>query len=589
LEMDEDLYKTVDATYDTRLRLVVFTADGWNHAMPCEPGDSIVVGRSSTAGLCIPRQAVSRHHARLTVLDDSLRVEDLGSRNGTYVRARRLEAGAIDTVAVGDIIELPGEISLALQGHAHGTPASQLTLVSHEYFTGRLDEECRRSQAISGAFWVLRAVPAPGCGLQAALATHTRPTDVVGRDGVIYEVLFLDTVTQPAGPWAQALRTALGSRASVGLACYPDDGTSSEALIRAATPATSASFNVERPRGSTPMASVWRVIQRVAPSSITVLLQGETGVGKGYVAQKLHEHSGRNGPLVSVNCAALAPTLLESELFGHEAGAFTGAGKERGGLVEAAHNGTLLLDEIGDFPKHLQVKLLRVLEEREIVPVGGTKPRSVTARIVAATNRDMKSLMDRGMLRRDLFYRLTPFIVRIPPLRERIDEVPRLAQSFVEQACARDKHKAVALSADATAMLQSHDWPGNIRELKHVVERAVVLCTTDVIEAAHLSIDPNQDAAQLAPELPGGDPLADAPVDLESTGNEGAAPEDRELSKERLIGALEECGWHQSRAAHALGVHRRTVARMMQRLGIERPGHSKPTEGTDPSSPSEES
>ncbi|MGD9903642.1 MAG: sigma 54-interacting transcriptional regulator [Vicinamibacterales bacterium] len=224
------------------------------------------------------------------------------------------------------------------------------------------------------------------------------------------------------------------------------------------------------------MQAVLELAARVAPLDTTVLVQGESGTGKEYVVRLVHEQSPRaGGPLVSINCAALTETLLESELFGHVRGAFTGAVRDKAGLFEVAGGGTLFLDEVGEMAPLLQAKLLRALQEREIRRVGGDRTIRVDARVVAATNRDLRAAVEAGRFREDLFFRLGGFVIAVPPLRDRREDVPALTQAFVARTAARLKKRAPAITADAMTALMDYPWPGNVRELQHAVERAVIL------------------------------------------------------------------------------------------------------------------
>ncbi|MBI3270349.1 MAG: sigma-54-dependent Fis family transcriptional regulator [Planctomycetes bacterium] len=292
---------------------------------------------------------------------------------------------------------------------------------------------------------------------------------------------------------------------------------------------------------------------RAARSAATVLLLGESGTGKEVVARELHRLSPRaRGPLVAVNCAALTETLLESELFGHEKGAFTGAAARRIGRIEAAHRGTLFLDEVGDIPPSFQVKLLRVLQERAFERVGGNAPITVDTRVVAATNRDLKALVGEGKFREDLFYRLNVLSLRLPPLRERRADIRPLVVRFLEDSC-REAHRAVPrVSEEAFGLLEAHAWPGNVRELKNVVERTVCLLDGEEI-AAH----------DLPEELRGAPGAAGA-----SEPADGFHVKVHEYRRGLLREALERAGGNQTKAAEALGLQRTYLARLIRQFGL---------------------
>jgi DNA-binding NtrC family response regulator len=263
---------------------------------------------------------------------------------------------------------------------------------------------------------------------------------------------------------------------------------------------------------SEPMRQIYALIEQVAPSSASVLLTGESGTGKELCARTIHNLSPRkNNAFVAINCSAIPETLMESELFGHERGAFTGAAARRLGCFELANGGTLLLDEISEMPVSLQAKLLRVLEDRTIRRLGGSQELAVDVRVLAATNRDPQGAVRAGTFREDLLYRLNVITVELPPLRKRKEDIPLLAQHLVAQLAERHVRPARLLSPAAIEALQSHSWPGNVRELRNVIERAVIICSSEVIERHHLAPYPLEQRAQSRGEdtltLPVGTPI----------------------------------------------------------------------------------
>jgi two-component system response regulator AtoC len=299
------------------------------------------------------------------------------------------------------------------------------------------------------------------------------------------------------------------------------------------------------------MRRLYELTARVARGTISVLVVGETGTGKEILTEFLHHASPRaSGPLVRINCAALGDSLVESELFGHEKGAFTGAQQERRGLIEAAHGGTVMLDEVGELPLAMQAKLLRVLEERSVLRVGGTVSRAVDVRFVAATNRDLEAAVDAGHFRRDLYFRLAGAVLAIPPLRERPDEIVALAAAFVAAAAVQAERAAPAISEDVLAALRAHAWPGNVRELRNVMERAVLVADGDRLTAAHvtLAVPPTRSPAPT--------PLAD---ELDA------------MERQRIVDALATCNGNQTRAAELLGMPRRTLVKRLGQYGVPRP------------------
>jgi len=293
--------------------------------------------------------------------------------------------------------------------------------------------------------------------------------------------------------------------------------------------------------------AMFGLIENLAEVDTTVLITGESGTGKELVAEALHYRSSRrDGSLVKVNCAALPENLLESELFGHLKGSFTGALRDKIGRFEQADGGTIFLDEIGDISPALQVRLLRVLQNKEIEKVGGTGTIKVDVRIVAATNQDLVRKVREGEFREDLYYRLRVVQIPMPPLRDRREDIPLLIEHFVNLYNQRFKRNISGLNESALAQMTRYDWPGNIRELQHAIEHAFVLCRQDVIDICHLPPELSE------PQLP--------------VHGEDSEPDDERV---RLIAALEKTGWNKSRAARLLGVSRRTIYRKMEELDIK--------------------
>lgn len=303
---------------------------------------------------------------------------------------------------------------------------------------------------------------------------------------------------------------------------------------------------------------VFEQVELVGPTDSTVLVLGETGTGKELIARAIHNVSSRIGrPFVKLNCAAIPFDLLESELFGHEKGAFTGAITQRIGRFEAANGGTLFLDEIGDIPLNLQAKLLRVLQEQEFERLGSSFTRRVDVRVVAATNQDLVALVAEKQFRADLYYRLNVFPIAIPPLRERVDDIPMLVTHFVEHYCARMSKQISTIPADGMDALMRHPWPGNVRELQNVIERAVVLTKGDV-----LHFPPLRSRIKRRQE----------PVSL------------RDAERDHILKTLEESNWvvgGRNGAAARLGVARTTLMDKMRKRGISRESAAAQTPSYD--------
>jgi transcriptional regulator with PAS, ATPase and Fis domain len=295
-----------------------------------------------------------------------------------------------------------------------------------------------------------------------------------------------------------------------------------------------------------------RLLDLVAPAEINVLLLGETGVGKNVSARRIHDRSPRKaGPFVQVNCAALPEHLLESELFGYEPGAFTGAVRAKAGLCEAAHRGTLFLDEIGEMPLTTQAKLLGVLDNNEVQRLGSVKRTRVDVRFIAATNRDLEAAVHRGQFRRDLYFRLNAMRIELPPLRARTGTIPDLARLFAAETAAKWRVPVPTIHPEALSRLMSYDFPGNVRELKNVIERAFVLSQGKELAADHFDLRPAEPHAQAGP--------GQLPAAIKA------------LERDQVIQALEHSGGNQTQAAKQLGIARRTLINRMEEYGLSRP------------------
>ena len=305
------------------------------------------------------------------------------------------------------------------------------------------------------------------------------------------------------------------------------------------------------------MREVAELVARVAPTPTTVLVRGESGTGKELVARAIHKYSPlRDKPLLTVNCTALTPTLMESELFGHRRGAFTGAVSDKVGLFEKADGGTIFLDEIGDMPLEMQGKLLRVLQAGEVKPVGDVVTRRVRVRVIAATNRDLEAAIQRGEFREDLFYRFNTFTITLPPLRERGEDMPVLAYHFLRKAAGKVNRKVERIAADALDLLTRYGWPGNLRELENIIERAVVLASERSIEAGHLPLH-LQEPAKL--EVIVDDGLLASKARLV-----------REFERQAVVRFLRETGGNISAAARKAGITRRNFHRLLAKYAINR-------------------
>jgi len=297
---------------------------------------------------------------------------------------------------------------------------------------------------------------------------------------------------------------------------------------------------------SSKMQQVIEMIKVVAKSNATVLITGDSGTGKELVARAIHSQSYRKDkPFVAVSCAALPESLLESELFGHEKGAFTGAHAQRRGKFEVANRGTLFLDEIGEMSANIQVHLLRVLEERELTRVGGNELIKVDVRVISATNKDMRKAIASGQFREDLYYRLNVVTIELPPLRERKEDIPLLAEHFLAKFAVENQKEVIGFSPEATDYLLKYDWPGNVRELENAVERAVILTQNSYVDVAELA----QGSLILAHSVPGQERLA-------------------EVEKDHILTIINEAGGNYSKAARILGISRVTLYNKIKAYGL---------------------
>jgi two-component system nitrogen regulation response regulator GlnG len=358
---------------------------------------------------------------------------------------------------------------------------------------------------------------------------------------------------------AAVVGRALEKRRSQGRGADPPAADGAEALV-----------------GTSPaMQELFKSIALVAPTDVPVLITGESGTGKELVARAIHRHSGRlGGPLLPVCLAALSPSLIERELFGHLKGSFTGAAQDRKGLFELADGGTILLDEVGDAPPSLQVKILRAIEHREVTPVGDARPRPIDVRIIAATNRPLADLMATGQFREDLFYRLGVFQIRTPPLRDRRDDIPALAEHFLRRSRVPGA-AGVQLSDDILDELRSRLWTGNVRELRNAIEHAAIVARGRAIRPEHLPPAPADPTAAIAPA---GDAIQASLGEWARREVAGARPEHAEAALyERFLelteppvlrAVLRACLDNRAAAAQMLGIHRATLRQKLKRYGI---------------------
>ncbi len=557
---------------------------------PLPESGELLIGRAEDCTLRLSDRTASRHHARLSIEGSELLLFDLGSHNGTRVLGQRVVGSR--KLQHGDVIQIC-EVTLVLH-------APQLQPVGHELapislFRQRLAEEVERSQRYGRPLQLLCLQAdehADIARLTLTLTTQARLIDVISRQDSLFFVLLPELTDDER----QHLVTALHQKmqqisASIrcGIASFPADGNDAEHLMlsaqAAATMAPAGSCLLAEKAQRTQligehevtiadpaMQRIFALIERLARSTLPVLIHGETGTGKEIAATALHVFSKRSGRFVAVNCAALPEALAESELFGHEKGAFTGAVSQKLGLLEQAAQGTLFLDEVGELPLLLQAKLLRALESQRIVRVGGTRELPIDVRLVTATHRDLEEEVRQGRFRQDLFFRLVAARVVLPPLRDRRREIPILLRQFLRRAASSLGAKTPSLSDGALSLLLTYNWPGNIRELRNLCDYLAATCVDGVVTSEEVSgLLQSADGTKRA-----GAPTAAATVEPASAPPviRNLEAELRELEQRRMSEALAACNGVQVRAAELLGMPIRTFSYKLKQYGLTVPNRT---------------
>ncbi|HYH99351.1 sigma 54-interacting transcriptional regulator [Hyalangium sp.] len=575
-----------------RLRVALISNPAGNKVTRLlSPDKPLIVGRAPEAGLRIDDPTLSREHARFLLSGSRVLVEDLGSKNGIFFAGSRV---ARVELTIGDEIVLGG---VALQVQALGANGDSLGIIREELIRHHLEEELTRARQFRRPFALLLVrvrspggtpapVPEDGAWIEA-VRSHLRPVDPMALYGSsALEVLLPETGAEEAHRIARAMRASGaggGRQLLVGLALYPASGGTADELFEAAREAAhraSPGHPVESNPAGLPareqgpegaliagqaMRPVLETVASVATSRIPVIFHGETGTGKEVLAQLIHESGPRKGRrIVRVNCGAIPKDLVESTLFGHERGAFTGALQQQKGVFEEADGGTVFLDEIGELPPAAQASLLRVLEVGAFNRVGSNREIQVDVRIVAATHRDLEAMAEEGTFRSDLYYRLSGVVIEIPPLRERQDEIEPLARRFLHAANKANGRRAEGLSPEALALLKAYSWPGNVRELRNVIERAVVVTQGALIGSEDLPARVRTGGR--SPEA--GASKASAPGAPES---EQAREKVHQFEARMLQEALAATGWNRAEAARKLGMPVRTLSYRLKVLGVKKP------------------
>jgi two-component system, NtrC family, response regulator HydG len=398
-----------------------------------------------------------------------------------------------------------------------------------------------------------------------ALCAHSVLCAPIRADGKLYGLIHLYSTTpdQPLVDEDLDLTLAVADQMALGLSAIRQVESLQTGLARVETENQTLRQQlqpaIELIGESAAVQKLRQQISRIAPTDAPVLIRGESGVGKELVARAIHDHHpGRiSGPFVTMNCAALSESLLESELFGHEKGAFTGAVSRKIGKFEQANGGTLFLDEVGEMGPSIQAKFLRVLEGHPFDRVGGASPIMVNVRLVAATNRNLEQAVEEGTFRKDLYFRLQVVEIFVAPLRDRLADIPLLAETFLQKSAAKSRGVSMKFHPSAMELLLAHDWSGNVRELRHAIERAVILCGTSELTAADFQLS----TLNGGPRSPGPLPTPDefAPLPLES------------VEQQHILAMLEWTNWNKSRAAQLLGIERSTLDRKLRRYDVDRP------------------
>ncbi|HLY17945.1 MAG TPA: sigma 54-interacting transcriptional regulator [Bryobacteraceae bacterium] len=576
-------------------------------------GEEISIGRDHTNGLPINDRSVSRRHCTIRKLaTEQFEIRDLGSRNGTAINGLPVTARVLadgDEIRLGDCyfrFRRMGSSAQQSQAHVRLDEAAldTQTLLLHQLEaggssslallikigmgmqmvrgTGEIAEHLlacifEAIPAARGAVLLFdpgRDEPAFACSrhrdgtpqpapVDSAIVAQARregiailspPGDVLAApirsQDTILGVIYIEAKVPPAAFADEHLQLAA---AIGGILGAPFENSRRLEWLESENRRLQEAVDIEHDMvgGGPRMREIFQFVGKAAPTDSTVLIRGESGTGKELVARAIHRNSSRAGQrFLAINCAALAETLIESELFGHEKGAFTGALVRKQGKLEMADRGTLFLDEVGELPLAFQTKLLRVLQEREFERVGGTQPIKVDVRILAATNRDLESAVASGDFRKDLYYRLNVVSLAMPALRDHREDIPMLARYFTAKHGKHVKRRLAGLSPEAIACLEAYDWPGNVRELENAIERAIVLGTTELI---------------IPEDLP--EAVLDAPAASEAIG--GYHQTVKEEKKRAILAALGRTGGSFTEAAKLLGVHPNYLHRLVRNLDLK--------------------
>jgi transcriptional regulator with GAF, ATPase, and Fis domain len=558
------------------------------HSLPTS--GEVCLGRGADAHIPINAPDVSRHHAMLR-MGTTVGLCDLGSANGTFFRDERLPKAQWRELESGDWFVMADCTVVLKTGAAAASPPRRS--VGRATLIEALEEQLSTHRRLGQSFCV--------CTIRCI--TTQRWIDVVeafllDRDhlavlgNALVGIVLVSRTPEAGQRLLEAIAAQLrliGARPELQLKVCPRDGDRAETLLPKRKGERAKPTTVRPPAPmirSSEVRKLYEMVDEVAPTMTNILILGETGVGKELLARAVHQGSPRRSkPFLAINCAALSENLLESELFGYERGAFTGAVSPKAGLLETAEGGTVFLDEVGEMPPSTQAKLLRVLEERKVWRLGSLKPQRIDVRIVAATNRDLQEEVEAKRFRADLYYRLNGLSFLIPPLRERVEEIKPLADHFRAGAAAAIGKAEPRFAPPVLAALERYRWPGNIRELRNAVERAVLLARDGVIELEHLPREiqspkeaPAASREAAHDEAPSGrlSPPPTARPFMETLpaperNDQRLHTEMERLERQLIVDALAQCHGNQTRAAELLGITRRMLAGRLERYDIPRP------------------
>jgi DNA-binding NtrC family response regulator len=589
-------------THQPQATIVIYAHDD-TRVVELSEGDTVLVGRAAPADVIVEDLTISRKHARFSYNEGHVEIEDLGSRNGTLVHGARVQTARVRT---GEDVRLGG---VAVSVHLRHGAEPPLGISGYDQLVLRLEDEVVRARTFGHVLSVV-ALFAPDTNAPRVLdqvqpeprhvsrwaprvREELRPVDALAVHGP-FSVLALMPETNAAAAERIARRlTCLPGVSALycGIATFPDTAKSASALVSAAqTAARSATQRspVQQARGVAPgeegapivradaMLRLYGLADRMAANNAPVLILGETGTGKEVIARHIHRASPRaHKRMVVINCAALPATLIESALFGHEKGAFTGADAVKKGVFEEADGSSLFLDEVGELSPAAQAALLRVLETRRFSRVGSAREIEVDTRIIAATHRDLETMVEARTFRADLYYRLNTMTAKVPPLRARREEIVPLARAFLQQTVERWNTSARDFAPQTLELLGGYDWPGNVRELRNVIERAAVICTGDLLEPEDLpervrsGVVPRETSVGQGPGPPARESGApdSEPSDLSAVAFRDRV---RDYEVKLITDALEAARGNQSRAAEILQMPLRTLVHKIKVFGLKK-------------------